>query len=412
MSDVHQQNPNAEVAVKVDNLGKCFDVYQDSSGRIVEWLTGGRAKRHEEVWALRNISFEIPKGSALGVVGANGAGKSTLLKILSGVTPPTEGSYSVNGRLGSLLELGAGFHPEFTGRANVFMNAAIMGIPQKEVKERFNELAEFADLGDYLNRPVRTYSSGMTMRLGYAVAMLAQPDVLILDEILAVGDQRFQKKCMSHIRKIRQSGTTILFVSHSIYHIRQMCDRAIWLQNGRVVAYGDPTTITDDYVNYTYAQSAGQEAQKKDRGITTTEVDAPHLTSMKITRRGEVEPREEFQNGATADLHLGFRNPSGEGRLNLGIICNRNDDLQVFTTRSHEAGVSVGGKEGVVVLRVPLQLAAGEYFISGFLLDETCDQVLDQRLSWTRFSVRHSGMEKGVYIPDVQWLAESPTSPS
>ncbi|HMS15861.1 MAG TPA: ABC transporter ATP-binding protein [Planctomycetota bacterium] len=395
-------------AVKATSLSKCYRVYPDSSSRLVEWFSGKRLKRHTEKWALRDISFEVPKGSALGIVGANGAGKSTLLKIISGVTTPTSGKFEISGQLGSLLELGAGFHPGFTGRANVFMNAAIMGIPKREVKERFNELAEFAELGDYLDRPVRTYSSGMSMRLGYAVAMLAHPEILVLDEILAVGDQRFQKKCMDHIRRIRMSGTSILFVSHSIYHVRQMCDRAIWIQDGHVVAAGDPTTVTDDYVNFTYAHAGGQEAQKAERGVGTGVTNASHLTQIRISKNGDEKPCSEFRTGDVMTIRLSFRNADPKDRVHLGIICNRNDDLQVFTTRSHEAGISATGETGSLMLRVPVQLAAGEYYISAFLLDETCDHVLDQRLAFSRFRVSYDGMEKGVYIAPVTWMPGDP----
>jgi lipopolysaccharide transport system ATP-binding protein len=244
----------------------------------------------------------------------------------------------------------------------------------------------------------------MSMRLGYAVAMLARPDILVLDEILAVGDQRFQKKCMDHIRRVRQSGTSILFVSHSIYHVRQMCDRAIWIQNGEVVASGDPTRVTDDYVNFTYAQSGGQEAQKAERGIPAAEGNASHLTKIRISKEGESSPCTEFATGEVMEVTLSFKNIHPKENVHLGIICNRNDDLQVFTTRSREAGLHASGETGSLVVRVPVQLAAGEYYMSGFLLDETCDHVLDQRLAWSRFRVKYDGMEKGVYIAPVKWM--------
>ncbi|MAG55064.1 MAG: hypothetical protein CMJ83_02110 [Planctomycetes bacterium] len=392
-----------EIAVKAENLGKRFKIYPDPMGRFVEMFSFGKAVRHEEVWALKNIHFELPRGSALGIIGANGAGKSTLLKVVSGTTPPTTGSFSVNGRLGSLLELGAGFHPEFSGRDNIFMNAAIMGISKREVKERFDELADFAELGEYLGRPVRTYSSGMAMRLGFAVAMMSHPDVLILDEVLAVGDQHFQKKCMDRIREIRQSGTTILFVSHSVYHVRQICDRAIWIHNGEMIQHGDPTRVTDDYVNFQYAQSAGKAAQLEQTGHAVV-AELPHLGDLKVCRAGESEDCETFGTGDTVDFHLGFKNPSGEGTHHLGLIVSRNDDIQVFTSRSKEYGQRVTGTSGSLIMRVKLPLTSGEYYVSGFLLDESCDHVMDQRLAWNRFKVEYNGMEKGVILADCQWL--------
>ena len=256
----------ANPAVKVEGVGKCYRLFPNETARIVEWITRGHARRHEEKWALKDVSFELQRGSALGIIGGNGAGKSTLLKILTGTTRPTTGQFVVNGRLGSLLELGAGFHPEFTGKDNLYMNAAVLGIPKAEVKARYEELVSFAELGEYLHQPVRTYSSGMAMRLGFTVAMMANPEIMILDEVLAVGDQHFQKKCMDRIRDIRKSGTTILFVSHSIYHVRQMCDEAIWLHEGQVVMHGKPVDVTDEYVNFQYALSGRAVRDRRAEG--------------------------------------------------------------------------------------------------------------------------------------------------
>ncbi len=392
-----------EIAITARDLGKVFRVYPDPRSRIVEWVTRGKVKRHTEKWALRSVSFDVPKGSALGVVGSNGAGKSTLLKIMSGTTLPTTGHFEVRGRLGSLLELGAGFHGDFSGKDNIFMNAAIMGIPKREVKERFSELAEFAELGDYLMMPVRTYSSGMTMRLGFATALLAHPDILILDGVLAVGDAYFQKKCMDRIRKIRESGTSVLFVSHSIYHIRHICDAAIWLHQGQQMDSGDPTKITDEYVNFTMAQSSGQASQA---GATEShDLALPHLGPIKITRAGETTETLEFRSGEFADIHVSYVNPSGRGRHHVGVIVNRNDDLMIFSTRSSDHGCALQGKEASLVVRVPLSFTAGEFYISGYLLEESCDHILDQRLSWSRFKVNYTGMEKGVILADVKWLA-------
>ncbi len=396
--------------VTVRGLSKRYKIYPDSWSRVLEWASAGKLRKHDEKWALRGVSFDVPKGSSMGVVGANGAGKSTLLKILTGTTLPTSGSYQIEGRLGSLLELGAGFHPEFSGKDNIFMNAAIMGIPKAEVRERFQELAEFAEVGDYLMRPVRTYSSGMSMRLAFAVAMMARPDVLILDEVLAVGDQHFQKKCMDKMREIRMSGTTVLFVSHSVYHVRQICDSAIWIHDGAVVTSGNPINVTDEYVNFQYALSGGQQAQaqKQDGQLDSAASKAfmPHLGDMKVTAAGSDEWRSEFVSGEVVDIHVEVRNPGGHGKAHVGIIVNRNDDVQVFSSRSLEGGCCFEGAGGTLRVRVPLRLTSGEFYISGYLLDESCDQVLDQRLSWCRFKVSHGGMEKGVYLAETTWIRD------
>jgi ABC-type polysaccharide/polyol phosphate transport system ATPase subunit len=396
-----------ESAVSVHDLGKCYRVYGTPMQRLVEWASFGRLVRHAEKWALRGVSFEVPRGSALGIVGANGAGKSTLLKVLTGTTPPTTGTYRITGRVGSLLELGAGFHPEFSGRDNVFMNAAIMGIPKREVRSRLPELAEFADLGPYLDRQVRTYSTGMSMRLAFAVAILADPEVLILDEVLAVGDQAFQRKCMDRIRDIRRSGATVLFVSHSVSHIRQICDQAIWINEGAVVTRGHPPHVTDEYVNFQFAEAGGKAAQLRQVGISAP-AGLPHLGEIKMCREGQGRPAGRFSPGDVVDIHLQCVNPTGEGRFHVGILVSRDDDVQVFGSRSREFDRHLDGKDSTLVLRVPLDMNAGKYFISGYLLDETCDQILDQRLAWARFEVvdRKPGRPtRGVIRLDCHWLA-------
>ncbi len=392
-----------EFAVSVHNLGKCYRLYPDSGSRVVEWITGGRVRRHQEKWALRGISFDLPRGSALGVIGGNGAGKSTLLKILTGTTPPTTGTFSINGRLGSLLELGAGFHPDFNGKDNIYMNAAMLGVPKSEVKKRYDELSEFAELGDYLMRPVRTYSSGMAMRLGFTVAMMSKPDILILDEILAVGDQYFQKKCMDRIREIRERGTTILFVSHSLYHVRQMCDRAIWIHEGAPVMYGNPTEVSDEYVNFQYALSGGQAALAEKVTGHGSLKDLPHLGDVRLTRKGDPTPRTQFDHGDVMEITIDWHDPKQTGGWHVGFIVYRNDDVMLFGARTFDALPLLSGKGGSVVATVPVGMLAGEYFVSGFMLDDTCEHIIDQRLSWARFKVAFPGIEKGVYQPPVTW---------
>jgi ABC-type polysaccharide/polyol phosphate transport system ATPase subunit len=398
-----------DVAVSVQNLGKLYRVYPDSWSRVVEFASRGRIRRHQEKWALRGVSFDLPKGTALGVVGANGAGKSTLLKILTGTMRPTEGAYRIHGSLGSLLELGAGFHPEFSGKDNIYMNAAILGVSRAEVKRRYAELADFAELGEYLDRPVRTYSSGMQMRLGFAVAMMARPEVLILDEVLAVGDQHFQKKCMDRIREIRLSGATILFVSHSVYHVRQICDRAIWIHDGQAVMDGNPIPVTDEYANFQHALSGGQAALQAQKTGTTNAAGLPHLGDVTVARTPGGPATEVVQHGDEIEIRFGWSNPSGQGRLHIGCMVLRNDDVLCFGVRTAEQLPALEGTGGEVSLRFKNRLLAGDYYVSGYLLDESCDHVLDQRLAWTRFKSTYGGMERGVFLPEPQWRVTTPT---
>ena len=207
--------------------------------------------RPEDVFtALEGVSFEVPKGSTFGVIGENGSGKSTLLKLVAGITKPTRGTLAVDGRVSALIELGAGFHPEISGRENVAINGVMLGLTRKEVDRRFDEIVEFAELRDFIDDPVKTYSSGMYMRLGFAVAIHVDPDVLLIDEVLAVGDEAFTRKCLDKIAEFRRRGRTILFVTHTLGLVEKMCDEALWLRHGRTSGRGDPKRVVDSYLTY------------------------------------------------------------------------------------------------------------------------------------------------------------------
>jgi ABC-type polysaccharide/polyol phosphate transport system ATPase subunit len=233
--------------ISVKNLSKRYPRYKHPQDRLKEIFILKKKNYHEDFWALKNVSFDVPRGTTLGIVGQNGSGKSTLLQIIAGILKPSEGEIQVNGKVSSLLELGAGFHPEFTGRENVFMNGAIMGFSQKEVEERFEEIAAFAEIGDFLDQPVKTYSSGMFVRLAFATAVSVDPDILLIDEALSVGDMYFQHRCMHKMRQFQERGKTILFVSHDIETVKSLCHRAILLNNGKLILDGDPEVVTNFY---------------------------------------------------------------------------------------------------------------------------------------------------------------------
>lgn len=242
-----------EVAISVRNLSKSYRMYPSPKERMKELLHPFGKKYHQDFWALRDVSFEVKKGECIGIIGRNGSGKSTLLQILCGVLQPTEGEVTVNGRISALLELGAGFNPQFTGRDNVYMNGAIMGFTKEEMDERFDAIAEFAGIGDFIEQPVRTYSSGMSIRLAFAAAINVDPDILIVDEALSVGDEAFQRKCFSRIEMIRTAGATVIFVSHSAGVVVQLCDKALFLNNGELLLSGVPKFVIAKYQKFIYA---------------------------------------------------------------------------------------------------------------------------------------------------------------
>lgn len=245
-----------EVVIKVENLGKCYQIYDAPRDRLKQFvvpslqrMAGQTPKQYfREFWALKDVSFEIKRGETVGIIGRNGSGKSTLLQMIAGTLTPTTGTAQVNGRVAALLELGSGFNPDFSGRENVYLNAAILGLSDAEITARYEEIATFADIGDFIERPVKTYSSGMIVRLAFAVSVCVDPDILIVDEALSVGDMAFQLKCMERLKKLTQSGVTLLFVSHDIGTVKAFCKTAIYLKKGIMTGMQEAADIVEMYL--------------------------------------------------------------------------------------------------------------------------------------------------------------------
>lgn len=239
---------SSDIAITVNNISKYYHIYEKPIDRLKQSLYRGKRQYYKEFKALDNISFEIKKGETVGIIGRNGSGKSTLLQMICGTLTPTSGEIMLNGRVAALLELGAGFNPDFTGRENVYMNAAILGLSKKEIDEKYSSIARFADIGDFIEQPVKTYSSGMYVRLAFAVAINVDPDVLVVDEALSVGDMNFQAKCMTAITRIQQSGATVLFVSHDTSTVKSLCLRGIYLDSGSIKMIGKASEVAEKYV--------------------------------------------------------------------------------------------------------------------------------------------------------------------
>lgn len=257
-----------DIAIRVHNLSKCYQIYATPRDRLKQFVLPplrqmlGKAapQYYNEFWALKDVSFEVKKGETVGIIGRNGCGKSTLLQLICGTLTPTGGTIQTNGRIAALLELGSGFNPEFTGRENVYMNAAVLGLSNEEIAARFDDIVNFADIGDFVEQPVKTYSSGMMVRLAFAVAINVDPEILIVDEALSVGDELFQRKCFSRIEAIRANGATILLVSHSGGTIVELCDRAILMDGGEKLAMGLPKQIVGRYQKLLYAPAEKRDA--------------------------------------------------------------------------------------------------------------------------------------------------------
>lgn len=259
---------SCDYAIRVVGLSKCFHIYESPSHRLQQFifprldrlLRRDPRAYYREFWALQDVSFEVRKGETVGIVGKNGAGKSTLLQILTGTLAPTTGSVEVSGRIAAMLELGAGFNPEFTGRENVFLNGALIGMTREEVGARLDDILAFADIGDFIDQPVKTYSSGMFVRLAFAIQANVDPEILIVDEALAVGDAQFVHRCMYRFHQLQEAGTTILFVSHDASAVKRLCDRALWFKGGRLAASGDSAAVVDAYLNDLFLKTSGESS--------------------------------------------------------------------------------------------------------------------------------------------------------
>ena len=346
------------VALRVERVSKQYRIYGRRGARLTESLTRGRLKRHREFWALSEVSFEVEAGTTVGVVGPNGCGKSTLLQIIAGTLEPTHGGVWREGRVAALLELGAGFDPEFTGVENVYMNAALMGLTRRETDRLFPDIERFAEIGDFLRQPVKTYSSGMYVRLAFAIAASVEPDILVIDEALAVGDAVFQHRCLRRIKDIQERGATVLFVSHDAAAVRALCSRAILLGAGRVLADGKPADVLNRYQKiimereeaYDEADRSargGEELQDGDEtfappahtfrhGDGSAEIVGAEL--LDATRRavGVVETGEGVTVRVRARFHADVESPV------IGFLIRNRHGIHVYGTNTKEQQVDFG----------------------------------------------------------------------
>ncbi|GAB2940902.1 ABC transporter ATP-binding protein [Hafnia psychrotolerans] len=292
-------------SIIVNNVSKAYKQYSSKWNRFVEKVMPGNIVLHKKKWVLDDICFEIEAGDSVGIIGVNGAGKSTLLKLLTGTTKPTKGDITVNGKVAALLELGMGFHPDFTGRQNVYMSGLLMGYKRYEIEELFLEIENFAEIGDYIDQPVRIYSSGMQMRLAFAVATATRPDILIVDEALTVGDAKFQAKCFQRIAAYRKAGTTLLLVSHGAEDIVKHCNNAIFLKNGRIEAQGPSRSVTNIYLDELFGKSKTKSSKSERveaKNSSLTELASSENTDIFCTRPGYRKEEHRWGHGGATIL--------------------------------------------------------------------------------------------------------------
>ncbi|MBN8923494.1 MAG: ABC transporter ATP-binding protein [Rhodanobacter sp.] len=358
----------------VENIGKAYVKYQSELRRVARWF-GLSIKPDSEHWVVRHIGFRVNPGESLGIIGQNGAGKSTLLKMITGTTRPTEGSVSIDGRVSALLELGLGFNPELTGRENAIYSAGLMGLPRDKIDELIPWIEDFAEIGSYFDQPMRTYSSGMQMRIAFSVATVVRPEILIVDEALSVGDAYFVHKCFKRIREFRESGTTLLIVSHDASAIQSLCDRAILIDAGRLVLDGEPQEVLD-YYNALIAEKENKTVRtlRTAQGAVATESgtgEAQFESLSMLDERGE--PVEYVTVGQQLTLLARIRVVHPVGRLVFGYMIRDRLGQSVFGTNTHHTGQAcqelAAGEVVDIRASFPANFGPGSYSVSVALSD-------------------------------------------
>jgi len=356
--------------ITVTNLGKAYKQYPTRWSRLVEWLVPFSVPRHQLKWVLQDINFTVNPGEAVGIIGINGAGKSTLLKMITGTTQPTSGSVNITGHVAALLELGMGFHPDFTGRQNAFMAGQLLGMSADEISALMPEIESFAEIGDYIDQSVRVYSSGMQMRVAFSVATARRPDVLIIDEALSVGDTYFQHKCFERIREFRKQGTTLLIVSHDKGAIQSFCDRAILLNSGKLEKQGAPEEIMD-YYNALIAQKENSkiELTQLDNGkVQTTSGTGEVEIESAVILNGKGEPVEVINVGEQITLKITARSNTYLSELVLGYLIKDRLGQPIFGTNTHHLGLplkEIAANERLTYqFSFPANLGEGSYTVT------------------------------------------------
>lgn len=378
-------------SIEIANISKLYKIYNHPFDRVKDWLTPKYFRFYKEFWALKDISFRVRKGASLGIIGVNGAGKSTLLKILSKTTSPTSGSYSINGRVSALLELGTGFHPDFTGIQNIYMNGRLLGMSDEFLSEKVASIIDFSELGDFIDRPLRTYSTGMNVRLAFSVAAAVDPDVLIVDEALAVGDVHFQQKCIKRIRQFKEEGKTILFVSHDPGIVQSLCDEAILLNDGQLADLGKPDEILDHYnalIAKRSAKNVSLSIERVEYGQSEKRVQRSGnflaLISGVSILNSKGEPATSFISGEHARITVNVFFFEKINNPTIGVQIKDRLGQPVFGINSnilkHNTGKIKPGDTLTVNYDLPLNIGEGEYTLT--VAAHTSETHLEECFDW------------------------------
>lgn len=400
--------------LSAQDLGKCYKLFRNPRERVWSKLSGGALGKHDPLWALRHLYLDVEAGKTLGIVGPNGAGKSTLLRLLVGITPPTEGEVVVHGRVTGILELGTGFHPEFSGRDNALMNLALQGFGRGEAETLLPEVLTFSGLTDVIDRPLKTYSTGMNLRLAFAVATCAQPDVLVVDEALAVGDESFRHRCLARMAELKQSGATVVLVSHDLATVRHLCSQVLLLDAGQPKAFGSPDDVLDAYLQLVRERDGrlGKATDEEIQGGARWGSGEIHVTQVE-TLDDEGQVQAVADTSSPLKIRLTYRVEKPVKAVVFGFGIYRSDGTYVHGSNHYwrEEGAALDlsetGVEAAVTCRIPaLPLLPGTYDISAYAYAgyDTVPQAIDHWERAMRFKVseRQSGQHGLVYM-ETEW---------
>lgn len=381
-------------------LSKRYNRYPVNRPRTImeAALSGHRnMKPIEQFWALQDVSFTVAPGQMLGVVGHNGAGKSTLLQVLSGVVSPDQGKVQVRGRMGALLDLGASFHPDLTGRENVFVSAVVAGLTRREVVRQFDTIVDFAEMEPFIDNPVRTYSTGMQMRLAFAVAIHTEPDVLFVDEFLSVGDLAFQAKCLERIALLKTNGCTVVLISHNTEQIQQLCDQAIWLERGRVRAYGEPNVIANQFAGVMEAKAATPEFHSYSRMV--------EITAVKLWNEQELS-MQDLESGDSLTIEIEYIAHQTFENAIFSVSISDDDGQIYFNTNTATPGLCIPVALGSGQLKLHLErldLKGGQYYVNAGIFAADWSVTYDYHWNTYPFRIRPTPNEQTILYPPRHW---------
>ncbi len=392
-------------AISVNSLSKNFRLYHERNRYIKAALLRGRRAKYEEFWALKDVSFEVAHGSTLGIIGSNGSGKTTMLKCLTGIYTPEKGSIKIDGKLAALLELGAGFHPELTGSENIFLNGAILGMSKRDIQTKFSSIVEFAGLEKFIDTPVKNFSSGMVVRLGFSIASHVEPKILLIDEILSVGDQDFQRKSSEKIEEFRREGRTIVVVSHNLGLVQQLCKEVIWLDKGQVRQVGPAADVIAAYTGGSYVNQTEKDENSRNRwGTGDARINSIELLNPNGTQAQVLESSAALQVRLQLSAHAKLESPI----LRVAITRLNGDVIWATSTQRGTNTMRVLDGAATATLSIDsIHLLEGTYYLSASITDSTGTNEFDHCENWVRFNVHKSNVfDEGIVAINSNWNLE------